>query len=305
MKKKITLLLIIIVLAAPLLLAAEESEIISPYEGSEVVFDDKIGFNQHHILAGDTEVRVVEGKIRRRFCEAPEGRSPYEILKNYEKAIQGRGGEIIHLTRTATTDYRKNNRFIRNIFTKERIGRLNHYPYMKFPHSANEYLAGKISTAEADIYIALASAIVDDVTYFTLVTVEAEPMEMGMVDLEVLNDGMAAKGKVAIYDIYFDSGKSDLKDESAPALEVIAGYLKANPGKKFLVVGHTDNVGDFESNIVLSGERAAAVINELVAEYGVNSKQLKPHGVGPTSPVMSNSDSTGRARNRRVELVEQ
>ncbi|MFP4018809.1 MAG: OmpA family protein [Bacteroidales bacterium] len=79
-------------------------------------------------------------------------------------------------------------------------------------------------------------------------TVEAEPMDMDMVTLDALNDGIAEKGRVAIYDIYFDTGKSEVKEESSQTLAVIANYLKQNKDKKFLVVGHTDNTGDFENN---------------------------------------------------------
>jgi len=72
-----------------------------------------------------------------------------------------------------------------------------------------------------------------------------------------------------------------------------------------LIVGHTDNVGDFDANLKLSKERAEAVINELVTKYSVKIEQLKAHGDGPTAPVASNSTDEGKAKNRRVEIVEQ
>jgi len=46
------------------------------------------------------------------------------------------------------------------------------------------------------------------------------------------------------------------------------------------------------------------VVNELIVKYSVNKEQLKPYGVGPTAPVASNSDDKGKAKNRRVEIVE-
>lgn len=51
-------------------------------------------------------------------------------------------------------------------------------------------------------------------------------------------------------------------------------------------------------------DRVNAVIQKLTNEYGINSDQLKPYGIGSTSPQMSNAEEAGRARNRRVELVE-
>ena len=55
----------------------------------------------------------------------------------------------------------------------------------------------------------------------------------------------------------------------------------------------------------LSLARADAVVKKLVADYGINENRLKPYGVGPLSPVSSNTTEEGQALNRRVELVEQ
>jgi len=57
--------------------------------------------------------------------------------------------------------------------------------------------------------------------------------------------------------------------------------------------------------MTLSENRAKAVMNELTTKYGVNTGQLKAYGVANLSPVTSNSTDKGKARNRRVEIVEQ
>ena len=284
--------------------AQDKTEIITVYKGSEVEFDDEIGFEKHHILVNDTLVEVVEGKIRRQFCYAPADRSAYEIVKNFEKAILSKGGNIINITDKAGTIEIDRQDFIQDLFVKERISRYNPYAYLQLPNYANDYVAGKIATEKFDIYITLAAVKIEDDVVYTLVTVESKPMDMNMVTLNILNDGIASKGKVAIYNIYFDTGKYEVKPESSKALKVIAGYLNKNTNKKFLIVGHTDNTGNFESNIELSKNRANAVIEKLVSEYGVTKNQLKPYGIGSASPKMSNLSEDGRARNRRVELVE-
>lgn len=74
---------------------------------------------------------------------------------------------------------------------------------------------------------------------------------------------------------------------------------------KLYVVGHTDNVGKIETNMMLSMERAIAVVNALVSQYSVNADRLYSCGDGPTSPLASNDKEEGRALNRRVELVKQ
>ena len=80
--------------------------------------------------------------------------------------------------------------------------------------------------------------------------------------------------------------------------------LQSNGALKVWVVGHTDNVGSVESNLTLSGARAAAVVKALVGR-GIGANRLAPHGAGPYAPVASNASDEGRARNRRVELVAQ
>ncbi|HDM74891.1 MAG TPA: OmpA family protein, partial [Deltaproteobacteria bacterium] len=71
------------------------------------------------------------------------------------------------------------------------------------------------------------------------------------------------------------------------------------------VVGHTDNVGKINYNMKLSKARAAAVVKELVTKYNISPKRLAAYGVAALAPVASNKTEEGRAKNRRVELVEQ
>jgi outer membrane protein OmpA-like peptidoglycan-associated protein len=73
---------------------------------------------------------------------------------------------------------------------------------------------------------------------------------------------------------------------------------------KVLVVGHTDNVGTFAFNTDLSQRRAAAVVNALATRFAIPRDRLTPFGVSFGAPVASNRTEEGRAKNRRVELVE-
>ncbi len=306
--KKLGFLFMLILLSTLALPAQEQDEIISLFKGSKKINDDNIGFETHYYLTGPTSHKAVDGKIRRQFCKAPKGVSAYEIIKNYEKAIQSKNGTVIHLSRKAQSYKDKKTgktiRFMKNLFAKGRSNHNGSYPYLQLPNFAKDYVSGKISTAKNDIYISVAAAAVESRTYYTIVTVLAEPMDMNNVTLNVLNDGIADKGKIAIYDIYFDTGKSEVKSESNNALAIIANYLKKNPDKKFVIVGHTDNTGDFQANVSLSNARANAVVKKLVAEHGIKQTQLVPYGVGSVSPQMSNATDEGKARNRRVELVE-
>lgn len=284
------------------------SDIISLYQGSKLIFDDEIGFASHYYLSAPKSMKKIDGTMRRQFASVKKGISPLEIVKNYEQAIRQKGGTIIHVSdnayRYAHPETGEWVWFMRDFFTSGRRTRYNHYGYMQLPREAENYVVGKVSTDASDIFISVAAAVVEEVTYYTVVTVVTEPMDMGNVTMQVLNEGIAANGKVAIYDLYFDSGKAVLKKKSGGALKIMAGYLKKHPQKKFFIVGHTDNVGGLKYNLELSKKRAEAVLAELVKSYGVTGDRLTAYGVGPVVPVTTNSTKAGKARNRRVELVE-
>ena len=110
-------------------------------------------------------------------------------------------------------------------------------------------------------------------------------------------------GRVALYGIYFDFNKADVKPESAATLQQIARLLGSDTALKLVVTGHTDNVGSFETNRALSERRARAVVGELVTHYSISGERLFPFGVSFAAPAASNDTEEGRAKNRRVELV--
>jgi len=80
--------------------------------------------------------------------------------------------------------------------------------------------------------------------------------------------------------------------------------LNNNPDLKIFIVGHSDNKGSLDYNTDLSQRRANAVVNELVNSHGINSSRVTAKGLGFLAPVASNKTEEGRAKNRRVELVE-
>lgn len=141
---------------------------------------------------------------------------------------------------------------------------------------------------------------------YVLDIIQKEAMTQDVVaDANSMMNSIKQTGKVALYGIYFDSGKSAVKPESAAALAEIGKLMKSDPSLKVYVVGHTDNVGGFESNMKLSMDRAAAVVNALVSQHSVNAANLRACGNGPTAPVATNDTEEGKALNRRVELVKQ
>jgi len=112
---------------------------------------------------------------------------------------------------------------------------------------------------------------------------------------------LQAKGTLDVYGIYFDFASATLREESSAVLGSIAAYLASNPSVRLAVEGHTDKVGDAKANLVLSENRAKAVVIAL-GKLGIDIGRLDAAGFGSQKPIASNDTITGRAQNRRVTL---
>lgn len=125
--------------------------------------------------------------------------------------------------------------------------------------------------------------------------------------LEEIVEDPAVRAKVRSVNldtVNFASGSSSLGDGELERLEEIADAMLAviarRPDEVFLIAGHTDAVGSFESNLELSEARAAAVQEALVIEYGVPAENLESVGYGEQY-LLVNSQGSSRA-NRRVTV---
>lgn len=138
--------------------------------------------------------------------------------------------------------------------------------------------------------------------------VTTDVMETGMdhrpLSSEEMGSGIEQHGKVAIQNILFDVNSSEILPESAEALEAISDLMNERENLQLLVVGHTDNTGDFDYNLGLSMERATSVVEYLNREFGIPESRLQAAGAGMMAPITTNRTEEGRALNRRVELVE-
>jgi outer membrane protein OmpA-like peptidoglycan-associated protein len=177
------------------------------------------------------------------------------------------------------------------------------------------YLAAKLSAPGKEVYASLMVGV-ETFDHFKetfnhplalLEVVETKAMDTGMVTVgaESMAKDIASTGHVALYGIYFDTGKDVIKTESEPTLAEIGKLLKQDSALKLYVVGHTDNAGGYENNMDLSNRRAKSVVAHLGARYGIDAIRLRSVGVGFLAPVASNDSEDGRAKNRRVELVKQ
>lgn len=102
--------------------------------------------------------------------------------------------------------------------------------------------------------------------------------------------------------INFATGSAAVPSDADEPLGVAARMIASlPPGTRFLIIGHTDNVGDTAANLVLSRRRAQAVRAALIA-HGAPPAALLAHGLGDSRPIADNSSEAGRFRNRRIEF---
>ena len=107
---------------------------------------------------------------------------------------------------------------------------------------------------------------------------------------------------VRLNNIFFETGKAELKSESFSELNRVIKFLQDNPNVKIELSGHTDNVGDKGFNKSLSQKRADAVLAYLT-QNGIDASRLVAAGYGMEKPVADNATDEGKALNRRVEFT--
>jgi outer membrane protein OmpA-like peptidoglycan-associated protein len=133
-----------------------------------------------------------------------------------------------------------------------------------------------------------------------LIVLEIAPMKQEITANEML-DALNKNGYIAL-NILFETGKSDIQQESLPIVDQIFELMKSDATLKISIEGHTDNVGDAAINKKLSNDRAKAVMDALITK-GIDKTRMSFVGWGQEKPVADNRTEEGRTKNRRVEIV--
>lgn len=102
-------------------------------------------------------------------------------------------------------------------------------------------------------------------------------------------------------EILFRFDSHEINEDAKKMLSDLCKVIKEIPNTKIKVIGHTDNIGEKEYNIILSKNRAAAVGNFL-RESGIEANNITENGKGFSEPIADNRNESGRAKNRRVEI---
>ncbi len=117
----------------------------------------------------------------------------------------------------------------------------------------------------------------------------------------ILLQPIETNASVVLRNIFFAINKFDLQPESQVELDKIVQLLNENPSLKIEISGHTDNIGKPSDNLLLSNNRAKAVVSYLISK-NIPAARLSSKGYGETKPVADNKTEEGRATNRRTEM---
>ena len=115
-------------------------------------------------------------------------------------------------------------------------------------------------------------------------------------------DKIKIGGRSILRNVFFETGKYDLRKESETELSKLYLLLLENPKIRIEIGGHTDNVGKKEDNLLLSQNRAKAV-SEFLQQKGIKANRILTKGYGEEQPIDTNETEEGRAKNRRTEFT--
>jgi outer membrane protein OmpA-like peptidoglycan-associated protein len=127
------------------------------------------------------------------------------------------------------------------------------------------------------------------------------PGDVANFGCPIIKEEEAVVLKTAFQNLEFETGKAVIRSSSFASLNELAALLISKPTWKLKISGHTDNVGNDESNMTLSKNRAQSTAKYLQGK-GVAEKQLIAEWFGETMPVADNNTAEGRQKNRRVEM---
>ncbi len=283
--------------------------------GSYIVHFDQVDFDRLVVPTSGwfndqfESTETLEGELLRiSYAFEEDGISTLQIKRTYLQALEVAGFEILFAGSEGELGSASSGRqFLTggtNIFDRGardccHIAGTNHQLRYIAARSADRSVLAGIAIFEAQRIggpaVSLAAVTADEMD----VALDHAPLTVGE-----MADGILEHGRVAIQNILFAFDSDEILPESSEALATIAELLRERPELSLLVVGHTDSVGDFDYNLGLSMERAAAVVNHLVEEHGIQAHRLQAAGAGMMAPITTNRTEEGQALNRRVELVE-
>lgn len=299
---------------------SKDSPIVSRFAGSIIAAYQEVNYDEVALPMGPLrqsefdKTLATTGKVTRIVYAAPAGKTAAEVLANFRDSLQASGFKLLYSC------------------TAGNSGATACGGYNFAQRLANEIL--ERDSAHRNVMVDLLFSVDDDVRYFTaelqrdsrkvdvgvmvtkngdhptgvlLQIIESGQMPTGqvIVDAAAMSKGLQSEGKIALYGLQFATDSATLQPDSDTTLKQMSELLHQQPKLRVYIVGHTDNTGSLEHNITLSQQRADSVVKALTSRFGIAPDRLSAKGLASYSPVANNHAEADKAKNRRVEMVEQ
>lgn len=290
------------------------------YEGSEIIGYRAPKFDEFVLpLGGPTDFgdnpkyeksERISGRVSRLTYVAPAGRTPAEVMLNYQQEFAKMKAETLFEKKQGVRGwfgptFNKNE-------AEDKLGQI-----LEYNEGEERVLATRTPGDHPTYYVLFVTSYKDGIiperlegrvkkeralAHLQVIAPDVLEEKMVFVNADAMNTSITSSGRAVLYGVFFETDKDVMQPTSQPTLDEIVKLMKANPELAVHVVGHTDNEGSPEYNLSLSQRRSASIVGALT-QAGIAPARLTPFGCGAYSPVDTNDTEEGRQKNRRVELV--
>lgn len=257
---------------------------------------------------GAIPTRIIEGSVTRQAWRvAATGLASLQLLRPLRDQLRAAGYEVIFECDTEDCggfDFRFGTEVLPPPAMQIDLGDFRFLSAMKTDDSGTRAVSLMISRTPDAGFVQVIRVLPPDTQAPDLSAAGAPALRApGVARAGDLPTALETTGHALLAGVTFQTGAVTLAEGEIASLQALADYMAEHPDVQVSIVGHTDSQGGLDGNIAISRRRAAAVVERLVADYGVARGRLTPAGMGYLSPIASNLTAAGRETNRRVEAV--
>ena len=299
---------------------SKDSPIVSRFAGSTIEAYQEVNYDEvalpmgplHH--AEFDKTLATTGKVTRIVYAAPAGKTAAEVFANFRDSMQGNGFKLLYSCTTGTSGptscggYNFGQRLAQEILERDNAHRNQMIDLLFSADDDVRYFTAELQRDSRKVDVGLMVAKNGDhPTGVFLQVIESGQMPTGQVtvDAAAMSKGLQSEGKIALYGLQFATDSAALQPDSDTTLKQMSELLHQQPRLRVYIVGHTDNTGSLEHNLTLSQQRADSVVKALTSRFGIAPDRLSAKGLASYSPLANNHTEADKAKNRRVEMVEQ
>nr|WP_321984685.1 OmpA family protein [uncultured Lichenicoccus sp.] len=294
-----------------------DSRYLPRYDDARLLAYDTLGDEQATLPSGPfrdfgfTGVRTIDGEVTRLAYVVPRMVSSLEVMRFFRDALSGAGFTTVFSCAGAGPPDGCGGFDFGELLTQPMVeahagdaGGL----IIDFLHPVGDDVRYVLATSDrpegrVTLGLAVARHVGRDPGIFIETVCEPLPSHPPAASMALIEAALRMQGRIALPELHFAPGKATLSAGWRPVLEQAAELMQAHPDMRLMIVGHTDDAAPLADAVALSGARAHAVMQALLAGWKIPADRLTAIGIGPAAPLTSGNDAAGRALNQRIELV--